>query len=123
VRIWKLVTDPEPVGEYERVAVLPLGILFGGVRVGTALDDAVLEWLEADPGVATPRGGRNAGCAGFFQHVFGPVPVEPFQVDGVQGIFHALEPVAVKFGFADIAEDVVPDEEAPAGQERYRCGA
>ena len=53
------------------------------------------------------------------QEVVVEVAVEPLQMDGVHGVLHALKPVAGQGGDADGAQDVVPHQEVPAGQQGH----
>ena len=58
-----------------------------------------------------------------FQHVLAEAAVQVLGVDGVHRVLLALEPVAGQQGGADLPEDVVDDEQVPAGQQRRGGGA
>ena len=105
-------------------------VLLGVALHEAALDDAVLEAVEADlhlvaasravalhlllPGLALFRRLLHA------EHVGAPVVVEPLEVDGVERVVHALEPVAGELHRDDPALDVVPLEEVPAREHGRR---
>ena len=112
----------EDVGEEEGMADAPLGGFLGGVAVDAALDDAVRGRVEADLLVAVVDGEAfGDGVAASFE-LGGPCAVdavEPFEVDGVDAILHALEPVAGEFGDERLAEDaLLLGEDVVVGQQR-----
>ena len=101
-------TLAQGVGEDDRVADTPGIVLLRVPLHDPAFDDAMLEAIEADLGMATGEAalGRNPLARPDVVHV---VAVEPLYVDGVEGVLHGLQPVAGKQGGADLTYHVSPN--------------
>ena len=114
--------DPQDAREDQRVAHLPVLVVFRPALEHAALDDPVAKGVEADLLVLAGEDDRPrlAHPAAQEPHV---VPVEVLHMVRVHGVLHDLQPVAGQEGVADIAEGPGPDEQVVAGQERSRVGA
>ena len=123
------LADVDDVGEDHRVAVVPVDG-GGGVfaLLEAVLEDAVLERLEVDGDVVAaralePRPAARVGDPALLEGVETPGAVVPFEVDGVDGVLLALEPVGVEHRLADDAVGVLLDEDVPAGEDGRGLGA
>src|SRR5438034_482328 len=106
----------EAVGPETHAAHRPQVVVLRRVLAHAAVDEAPLELLERDLEVP-----RRAG-AGLAAQRGRPVGMEPLEVDRVDGVLLALEPVARDLGEHDLL--VAPlAEEVPVGHERRGRGA
>ncbi len=99
----------------------PVVVVAASAFEDATLHDAVRELVEADLDV-TPCVTRRRRLTVRGAHLTEMVPVEPFEVDGVDAVLHDLEPVARDDRPADVAERVIGDEEVEAGEGRRRRG-
>ena len=108
---------------------LPVVVLLGLVADEAALDDAVVGDFEADLAVVgAARSDAGVPSVALFggllavHHPAAPVAVQPLEVQRVERVFVALQPVAGEhYGLR--AADAGPDEDVDAGEERRGRGA
>jgi len=111
------------VGEDERIgSFLPGPVVLAAARDDAALDDAVLEETRSrsSRGVRRRRPGWSAPaalCARARNRNSARAAVD---VSSLDGVLHALQPVARQVGEADVAPDVLPYKGVVAGEKRRR---
>ena len=95
----------------------PIVVVFVVALEYPPFDDAVLKSIEANL-LMDHRRQEPAGIISDFLQVVRVIDVQPFHVHGIQGILHALEPVAGKLGDGHVTDDISPQERRPQRQ----CG-
>src|SRR5207244_3558535 len=114
---------PEDVWEEDRVADPPLDVVLVLALNDAALDDAVLEDVEADllvNGVGAELTALEVGLLAVHElsEVAPGVAVQVLGVGGVERVLLALQPAAGQVGDGNVAHRVLPDQGTPAGQQR-----
>ncbi|MNS71300.1 hypothetical protein D3C72_1046650 [compost metagenome] len=107
-----MVAQKDAVGPQTDPADLPQVMLLVGILAHALVDEAVIELVEAD--LQVPRGVRP----GLIAQTHAPVGVHPFEVDRIDRVFLALEPVAGNIGEDDLLEAVGPAERFVVRQKR-----
>ena len=108
--------DLEQIGEYQRMAQLPVYVLFCLTLQYAPFDNAMLEFIEPYELVLGDMTGLLR-LPGLFPNVVGEMAVEPLGVDRVHRVLHYLQIVAWQDRHADIPVDVVPNQQVPTGQQ------
>src|SRR5881394_395727 len=86
------------------------------------LDDAVVRQIEGDLHVADALA-LSFGPAGPVGGEVAEHAVQPFDVNRIEDILRRLQPMASRYGVADLAPRVLLDEQIPARQQRRRSVA
>ena len=126
--VLEVATHSQDIGEENGMADAPFRIVLGPSLEHPALDDSVLELVEANLLMGEGTGHLAAVTAvseeltlqvppaQALQHVIGEPAVQPLHVHRIQGVLHYLQPVARYDRGADIPQHVVPHEQVPTGQ-------
>jgi uncharacterized protein YjlB len=115
------VANGKDVREEDRVAGRPVVAILRITLYEASLDDAILEHVEVDLQVSGWVHSWRA--TQLFHHIVSEYAVQVLEVDGVEGIVHAVEPAAWKGRDLDVAIDVIPHEKIVARQQGCGLGA